>query len=423
MKPLTLLKLNTSPQPTLNIGSKYKVLKELGEGTFGTVYEALIVETDTKVAVKKLKNVCKNEQATKKIIREISIMKQMHHPNIVEILDIIRPAHDKDELNELYVVMEYGQRDLAAFLTSAVFLHSVHVKSILYSLICGLRYMHSKDILHRDLKPGNILINDDGGVKICDFGLARSVAGAPLVESSPKPSSIKTRKRKMRSHNEALVANEQKKYKPKIQRRETRNLSCHVVTRWYRAPELILLNGQYNEGIDVWSVGCIFAELLGMIEDNCPHIEDRRPLFPGRSCYPLSPLPHQEGVKMDAEEEDQLLLIFSVLGTPDEQDLEFITDTKVLEYVKAFKAREGLDFEEMFPASSKDTVDLLKLMLKFNPDERISVEELIIHPFFDEVRDESKEFVDEGRSPVLDVESKKSSDELTGMLLKEISDF
>jgi mitogen-activated protein kinase 1/3 len=106
-----------------------------------------------------------------------------------------------------------------------------------------------------------------------------------------------------------------------------RELTGHVVTRWYRAPELILLEKDYGPAIDMWSVGCIFAELLGMMKESAPTYLDRRPLFPGKSCFPLSPDKHV-----------QLAVIFEVIGSPSEEDKSFVTDVKALEYLEAFPA-------------------------------------------------------------------------------------
>ena len=127
-------------------------------------------------------------------------------------------------------------------------------------------------MLHRDLKPANVLVNEDCSVRLCDFGLARSITGletvAKLIEIDPNP------------NYKAKLASAQKK-----RRKMKRQLTGHVVTRWYRAPELILMEKDYGPAIDIWAVGCIFAEILGMTQS------ERGPLFPGQSCFPLSPAP------------------------------------------------------------------------------------------------------------------------------------
>jgi len=117
-----------------------------------------------------------------------------------------------------------------------------------------------------------------------------------------------------------------------------RELTGHVVTRWYRAPELILLEKEYGPAIDVWSVGCIFAELLGMMKESAPTYLDRKPLFPGKSCFPLSPdrAAQEEKHGFPVSKNDQLSIIFDVIGTPNEEDISFVTDGKAQEYLQTF---------------------------------------------------------------------------------------
>jgi mitogen-activated protein kinase 1/3 len=134
--------------------------------------------------------------------------------------------------------------------------------------------------------------------------------------------------------------------KSKDQRKNMkRELTGHVVTRWYRAPELILLEKDYGPAIDVWSVGCIFAELLGMMKESAPTYLDRKPLFPGKSCFPLSPDSHAKENKsgFPFAKNDQLAIIFEVIGTPEEDDRSFVTDQKALEYLNAFPKKSKVD--------------------------------------------------------------------------------
>ena len=144
-----------------------------------------------------------------------------------------------------------------------------------------------------------------------------------------------------------------------------RQLTGHVVTRWYRAPELILLEKDYGPAIDMWSVGCVFAELLGMMKQNAVTYLDRKPLFPGNSCFPLSPDRHariqQNGFPVTKD--DQLAIIFNVLGTPDDADLSFVTDEKAIMYLKSFKSIHRLDWTKKYPGASQESVDLLDKML------------------------------------------------------------
>lgn len=178
------------------------------------------------VAIKKLSNAFDNLEETKRIYREIVLMRNFRHDTILYLLD----AYASPQLNydDLYVVTELMETDLRGIIKSKQQLSVSHVQWIAYQLFCGLKYLHSANILHRDLKPENILINSDTGIRICDFGLAR------------------------------------------VQSDHCAFMTLYVATRWYRAPEVILSWKEYTKSIDIWSAGCIIAELIS-----------NRPLFPG----------------------------------------------------------------------------------------------------------------------------------------------
>lgn len=174
-----------------------------------------------------------------------------------------------------------------------------------------------------------------------------------------------------------------------------RELTGHVVTRWYRAPELILLEKDYGPAIDMWSVGCVFAELLGMMKESAPTYVDRKPLFPGKSCFPLSPDKHvkEERKGFPFSTNDQLNVIFEVIGTPNEEDKSYVTDQKALEYLELFTTRPRIDFSTLYPAAGEEAIDLLNKILVFNPYFRISVDEALNHPFFKLVKKLEKEII------------------------------
>lgn len=176
-----------------------------------------------------------------------------------------------------------------------------------------------------------------------------------------------------------------------------RQLTGHVVTRWYRAPELILLEKDYGPAIDMWSVGCIFGELLGMMKQSAPTYMDRRPLFPGKSCFPLSPDRHAriQANGFPVAKDDQLAVIFEMLGTPTDDDMSFVTDQKANGYLKSFVPIERIDFQKKYPGASPEAIDLINRMLQFNPYFRITIDEALAHPFFTKVKKPHKEVTSE----------------------------
>lgn len=166
--------------------------------------------------------------------------------------------------------------------------------------------------------------------------------------------------------------------KPTLQK----EMTIHVTTRWYRAPEVILLEKSYNEAIDMWSVGCIFGELLKMMKETCPSVADRFPLFPGKYCYPLSPSKLETIQKSTTKsylggfphsKQDQLDMIFSTVGTPTESDMGFVSDVKARDYLKSFAHQDKANLASKFPKVPKEAIDLLERSIMFDPRKRITV--------------------------------------------------
>jgi mitogen-activated protein kinase 1/3 len=342
----------------------------------------------------------------------------MSHPFVVKLFDIIEPT-DLETFDALYIVLEYAESDLKKVVKSAIHLQILHIKTVIYNLICAIKYIHSCSVLHRDLKPANILINEDCTIKVCDFGLARSTTGVEtaqwIIEGKAKEKDNQTEIKVsgddemfvLKHAEEATIGDdkekeeEDKKEEPEEEKTKTpaekdkgeirkrlvktknqrknmkRELTGHVVTRWYRAPELILLEKDYGPPIDIWSVGCIFGELLGMMKENAPTYLDRKPLFPGKSCFPLSPnnklTEKRKGFPFSST--DQLNIIFQKLGTPSEEDKSFVTDTKAQEYLDAYPECERKDFHTLYKGGGDDAIDLLDKFLQFNPYFRISIDE------------------------------------------------
>ncbi|KAH8741466.1 mitogen-activated protein kinase 2 [Cryptosporidium ryanae] len=401
------------PHNKWSIPSRYQVRHLIGTGSYGHVCEAYDSKENRLVAIKKIHRVFEDLVDCKRILREIAILNRLNHDHIVKILEICVPE-DKEHFDEIYLVLEIADSDFKKLFRTPVYLTELHIKTLLYNLLVGLKYIHSAGIYHRDLKPANCLVNQDCGVKICDFGLARTVK--PIVESNlNKKKSVK------------MATRESDDYGQERERFLKRQLTGHVVTRWYRAPELILLQENYTEAIDMWSVGCIFAELLNMLKENVAYYSDRSPLFPGSSCFPLSPDNKQNGEDYRFKirgNRDQLNMIFNVLGSPQEEDIEMLEKEDAKRYIRIFNRRSGIDLQTRFPGASNLAIDLLKKMLVFNPYRRITVDEALSHPLFKNIRNEKLEVIsDEKVTLPFDDWGSMSEKELRYCFLKEIQRY
>ncbi|GKT27528.1 Kinase, CMGC MAPK [Aduncisulcus paluster] len=215
-----------------HILKRYQLISKIGKGAYGIVYKAKDRETSKLVALKKCIGVFENGTDAQRAYREVFYLKSLRHVNIISLLNI----HTADNNRDLYLVFPYFPSDLHAVIRSDI-LQDIHIQYIIYQLFISVYYIHSGSVLHRDLKPSNILIDSDCAIKICDFGLARSVSQAFSGDSVPA----------------SLMTD-------------------YVATRWYRPPEILLGLQRYTLDVDMWAIGCIFAELL-----------QGKPLFPG-SC-------------------------------------------------------------------------------------------------------------------------------------------
>jgi len=206
-----------------------------------------------------------------RILREILLLRHLKHENVVSMFDIVNPQCAIDQYNDVYMVMDLMETDLHRIIYSRQPLTDEHVQFFTYQILRALKYIHSAGVLHRDIKPSNLLIDSTCDLKICDFGLARGVSDEDL------------------------------------------NLTEYVVTRWYRAPEIMLSCKEYSFSVDVWSTGCIMAELIG-----------RKPLFPGDDYI------------------HQLQLINDAIGSPSEDDMEFIQSQKAKRFMRSLPKREHM---------------------------------------------------------------------------------
>lgn len=358
------------------IDEKYSLITKLGQGSYGSVYSAKDNLTGELVAIKELKGIFDDFIDARRMLREICIMIHLNHPCIIKIKEVIVKPND---FSSFFIVMEHAETDLKKLIRSPTFLDHEQVRYLLYQAVVGIRYMHSANILHRDLKPANILINSDCSLKICDFGLSRSMTenttNLSVVEE--EGTEVTSAKLSMRKLSEG-----------KLQRNIKRQLSGHVVTRWYRAPELILLDKNYDKEIDVWSLGCVYAELLSMIRDNAPYYVERGPIFPGKSCFPLSPDVGITSLRngYPANDNDQLNVIMEILGTPEQEDLQDISNPRAIHYIKSFNKKEKRSFRMFFAGSIEEEIEILEKMLVFSRKKRISIDQLLEHPYFNSVR-------------------------------------
>ncbi|XP_029188819.1 mitogen-activated protein kinase 1-like [Acropora muricata] len=303
-----------------DVGPRYTNLSYIGEGAYGMVCSALDNSTGQRVAIKKI-SPFEHQTYCQRTLREIKILRRFKHENIIGIMDIIR-APNIDDMKDVYIVQSLMETDLYKLLKTQK-LSNDHACYFLYQILRGLKYIHSANVLHRDLKPSNLLLNTTCDLKICDFGLAR-------------------------------VADPDHDH--------TGFLTEYVATRWYRAPEIMLNSKGYSKAIDIWSVGCILAEMLS-----------NRPLFPGKHYL------------------DQLNHILGVLGSPSQEDLQCIMNEKARSYIQSLAYKATVPWEKIFTTADKKALDLLDKMLTFNPDKRITIEEALAHPYLEQYYDPADE--------------------------------
>ncbi|XP_073303348.1 cell division control protein 2 homolog A-like [Primulina huaijiensis] len=288
---------------------QYEKVEKIGEGMYGVVYKARDRITNETIALKKIRLEQEDEGVPSTAIREISLLKEMQHGNIVRLQDVVHSE------KRLYLVFEYLDLDLKKHMDSCPeFSKDPHlVKMFLYQILCGIAYCHSHRVLHRDLKPQNLLIDRrTNALKLADFGLARAF-GIPV-----------------------------------------RTFTHEVVTLWYRAPEILLGSRHYSTPVDVWSVGCIFAEMV-----------NQQALFPGDS------------------EIDELFKIFRVMGTPNEDTWPGVTSLP--DFKSAFPKWPSKDLATVVPNLDAAGLNLLGKMLCLDPSKRTTARSALEHEYFKDI--------------------------------------
>jgi mitogen-activated protein kinase 1/3 len=292
----------------------YELIKKVGEGAYGVVASFKDNKTGKKVAVKKNGDAFADADDGKRILREIKLQRQLDHENILGIVDVFAP--ETLDFNDVYIVTELMEFDLAKVIASNGSLKAEHHQWFMQQILLGLAYLHSADIVHRDLKPANILTNKQCDVKICDFGLARVLNSAPVSEDQTN----------------------------------------YVVTRWYRAPEVLFApESHYTAAIDVWSAGCIMAEMI-----------KRRPLFQGTSQW------------------DQIKRIVALLGMPRKEDLSWLPEGGAgRRFInKHCKGATKVDWPATLRIDSEQACAVVDEALRFDPRKRKSARDILSMPYF-----------------------------------------
>jgi cyclin-dependent kinase 7 len=286
--------------------NQYEKIAFLGEGQFATVYKAKNAVTGDIVAVKKIKvgtRADAEDGINRTALREIKILRELDHKNIVRLIDIF------GESSNISLVLDFMDTDLEVIIKDNMTVFSPgHVKHYLIQTLEGLEYLHDRWILHRDMKPNNLLVDEAGLLKISDFGLAKQF-GDPRRINTPM-----------------------------------------VVTRWYRAPELLFGARHYSVGVDMWAVGCILAELLLRV-----------PFLPGESDL------------------DQLNRIFKVLGTPTDDVWPHVATLS--DFVK-FERYDAIPLHDIFTAAGEDLLAVIATLLSLHPGKRLTCSEVLQMDYF-----------------------------------------
>lgn len=281
---------------------------------------AVHVPSGTDVAIKKI--VPYDRKLTcLRTLREIKLLRHFHHENIVALLEVPELVGQRNTA-EVYLVLEYMPFDLHTVIGTQE-LSDEHCQFFTYQILRGLKAIHSAGIIHRDIKPANLLVNGNCDLKICDFGLAR------YDVNTGEAAGLMTE---------------------------------YVATRWYRAPEIMLSFSQYSKAIDIWSAGCVLAEMLG-----------GKPLFRGRDYH------------------DQLTLIFQTLGSITEDDYQTIKSRRAREYIRSLPGHVGIPWRTKFPMATDLALAMLDCLLVFAPQKRSTAAEALTHPYLVNYHDPADE--------------------------------
>ena len=285
-----------------DVPNRYMMAEPIGQGAYGLVCSAIDERSGVRVAIKKIENAFEHLTFTKRTLRELKILRQMQHENVIAVREVFVPD-SQSSFTDIYVVSDLMDTDLASILKSNQGISSEHICFFMYQLLRGLKYVHSAGVIHRDLKPRNLLVSANCDLKICDFGLSRVTSVGP----------------------------------------QTTSFTEYVCTRWYRAPEVLCGSPDYGPAVDMWSVGCIFGEMLS-----------GKPLFPGQNTR------------------HQLQVILKVLGCPRMDKIKRIGNLKCRRFLETSDPSLPT-LHSMLKISSESAIALLEALLDWDPEGRIDV--------------------------------------------------
>ncbi|BCR87758.1 MAPK protein hog1 [Aspergillus chevalieri] len=328
---------------TYEITQRYRDLQPRGFGASGVICCAHDSLSNLPVVLKKIANSFDSVAVMKRTFREVHMLNKLRHDNLINLNDIfISPSED------IYLVTDFMMTDLHQVIRATT-LESQFIQFFTYQILRGLKFIHSAGVIHRDLKPQNLLVNNNCDLKICDFGLARE---------------------------------------------QDHQMTGYVVTRYYRAPEVMLTWQQYSYAVDMWSVGCIFAEMLR-----------GTPLFPGENHI------------------HQFTIITQVLGNPPQEVVERVYSRNTLKFLESLPPREPRPLSSLFTGVEEEAVDLIEKMLQLDPYKRIVATDALSHPYLVNFHDSEDEPVASQEIDMSYDEVELSPDEWKKRMYREVLDF
>ncbi|XP_068455123.1 mitogen-activated protein kinase 14B isoform X1 [Clinocottus analis] len=326
------------------VPERYQNLSPVGSGAYGSVCSVYDVKTGLKIAVKKLSRPFQSIIHAKRTYRELRLLKHMKHENVIGLLDVFTPATSLEEFNDVYLVTHLMGADLNNIVKCQK-LTDDHVQFLIYQILRGLKYIHSADIIHRDLKPSNLAVNEDCELKVRNLHMCVCVCVCVCVTCKS-----------------FLYGSAPQILDFGLARHTDDEMTGYVATRWYRAPEIMLNWMHYNMTVDIWSVGCIMAELL-----------TGQTLFPGTDHI------------------NQLQQIMRLTGTPPASLISRMPSHEARNYINSLPHMPKRNFADVFIGANPLAVDLLEKMLVLDTDKRITAAEALAHPYFSQYHDPDDE--------------------------------